>query len=330
MTETLAVKFFTLTDARASEHIYMGALRRALTERGIRPVENWREADVVHLFEVNVWTRDAVRAFRVPTLGRMLRSATPVVVSTDDLYFIDEPGFTAHPRLYPLNHVSQRWLFRRTDAVIAISESVKRALSRELSPAKIHVVRHGVDPRYFADGIEEEPFVFHASLASKRKNPRAVLDVAERLDARFVIAGSGWSDLVPDRLRERNVEVTGYVPEHELVDFYHRAAIFYFPTLHEGFGLPVLEAMAAHNAVVTSDVYAVPEVAGDAAVLCDPHDTDAHAAAIGELLENPEKRRRLADGARTRAERFSWEVAAERTEAVYRSVLDESVGHRGP
>ena len=101
---------------------------------------------------------------------------------------------------------------------------------------------------------------------------------------------------------------------------YKRAAVFYFPTLHEGFGLPVLEAMAAGCAVVTSDVYSVPEVAGDAAVLCDPHDTDAHVEAIERLLGDETERETLSARAGERAAQFSWETAAEETETVYRDL----------
>lgn len=180
------------------------------------------------------------------------------------------------------------WIFDNCDRIVAISESVKSALTNEFPESKIDVVRHGVDARYRTEGppaSDEDPFVLHVSLAAKRKNPAAIVKVANRLDHRFVIAGSGWDEHVPDRPETKNVEIMGYVPEDELVDLYKRAAVFYFPTLHDGFSLPVLEAMAAGCAVVTSDVYSVPEVADDAAVLCDPHDTDAHVEAIERLLE---------------------------------------------
>jgi len=136
-------------------------------------------------------------------------------------------------------------------------------------------------------------------------------------DQRLVIAGSGWADEIPNDLD--NVEAPGYVPEDELVDLYHRASVFYFPTLHEGFGLPVLEAMA----VVTSDVYSVPEVTGDAALLFDPDDTAAHAEAIRDLLSDGERRHTLAERAVARADEFSWKQAAAETKAVYRTVTED-------
>ncbi|MFC7081423.1 glycosyltransferase [Halorussus caseinilyticus] len=96
--------------------------------------------------------------------------------------------------------------------------------------------------------------------------------------------------------------------------------MFYFPTFHEGFGLPVLEAMAAECGVVTSDAYAVPEVAGDAAVLADPRDVDEHLAEIRRLLDDDDARRELGRAATERAREFSWETAAAETEGVYRDV----------
>ncbi|MUV88591.1 glycosyltransferase [Halapricum sp. CBA1109] len=322
MSGPLSVYFFTLTDTTASEHMYMSSLRDALVERGVTPVDDWREADIVHLFEVNFYSRAALSEFEYPKLLRILRSDVPVVVSTDDLFFLDRPELTARPRLYPVNNYTQRWLFDQCDHIIAISGSVADALRAEFPAEKISVIHHGVDDRYRDDGDdsgEETPFMLHVSLAAKRKNPAAIAEVAQRVDHRFVIAGSGWDEHVPSTPATENVEIAGYVPEEELVDLYKRAAIFYFPTLHEGFGLPVLEAMAAGCAVVTSDVYSVPEVAGDAAVRCDPTDVDAHVEAIEQLFGS-DRRRELAADARDRASEFRWEQSAEETERVYSRV----------
>jgi len=243
MTETsfpVRVYPLKLTSSLTSEHIYGEALNEELSNNDVTVVDNWQDADVVHLFEVNFFTRAALASFRFPELFRILRSDTPVVVSTDDLYFIDEPSLTAQPRLYPINARIQRWLFGQCDAIIAISESVKRALKPAVPDVDIYVVHHGVHERYFAADVErEDPFLLHVSLASKRKNPEAIVSVAERLDCRFVIAGGGWDEYFPDRLRDDTVELLGYVPEAELVTLYHDAGVFYFPTRHEGFGLPV-------------------------------------------------------------------------------------------
>jgi len=319
------IDFHTLTDTPASEHIYLEALRDGLLDRDVTAASDWRDADIVHLFEVNFYTTAALRALRHLTLIRMLRTDTPVVVSTDDLYFAGDPELTARPRLYRLNHRTQSWLFNKADAIIAISESVRENLTDHVDPAKVHVVHHGVDNRYRVNGPLEstDSFVLHVSLASRRKNPEAVVEVARRLDDRFVIAGSGWEGYFRDVGETDNVELLGYVPETDLLDLYQNAAVFYFPTLHEGFGLPVLEAMAAGCAVVTSDVYAVPEVTGDAAILHGPNDVDRHVEAIDQLLDDPDQRYELAIQAIDRSQQFSWKKTARETTEVYRSVLDE-------
>lgn len=319
MAETLRVHFFTLTDAESSEHIYMGELGPSLEDRNVIPVEDWRDADIVQLFEVNFLTTETLRNFEFPKLTRIIRSETPLVISADDLYFSEDPNLTVRPRLYPINHHLQRLLFRYADAIIAYSESVERRLAEHIE-TPIHPVHLGVDDVYRNNRTpNDDPFVLHVSLAAPRKNPEAVVEVAQRLDHRMVVAGSGWDERIPDSAT--NVETPGFVPESELIQLYKDAAVFYFPTRHEGFGLPVLEAMAANTAVVTSDVYSVPEVTGDHAILHNPHDVDAHVDSIDRLLENDDERQQLAQHAYERAEQFTWEKAARETESVYRDVL---------
>lgn len=314
---------FYLTGTVASEQLYGRELCEALSDRDIRIVDTWREADIVHLFEVNMYIQEALASFKFPKLLRILRSDVRLVVSTDDLYFTSDPSLTAYPWLYPVNARTQGWLLRNCDAIIAISESVKRTIEPSVPDTDVHVVRHGVHDRYFAEPTTgDEPFVLHVSFASKRKNPEAVVEVAARFEHHFVIAGGGWDEYIPERLRnDDDVELAGYVSETDLVELYQQAAIFYFPTLHEGFGLPILEAMAAGNAIVSSNVYAVPEITDDAAVLHDPHDIDAHLASLRTLVGDDEKRMELGKAAHERATGFSWERTAAETEAVYRSVL---------
>lgn len=324
MSRSIKVAPFTLTDDDvASEHVYAGRLNEELANHDVSLIDDHRAADVVHLFEVNAYTRAALSAFQYPTLARLLYSDTPVVVSTDDLYFTGDPSLTVHPRLYRLNHYTQRVLFGRCDAVIAISESVRERLEPYLDPTKLHVVHHGVDEAYRVDEIQThtDPFVLHVSLAAPRKNPGAVREVARRLETRFVIAGTGWEEYIPDTPAYENVELAGYVSESDLVDLYKRAAVFYFPTRHEGFGLPILEAMAAGCAVVTTNVYSVPEVVGDTARLFAPDDTGAHVAAIEDLVSDAESRRQLAERARIRSLDFTWDRSARKTAAIYRAVV---------
>jgi glycosyltransferase involved in cell wall biosynthesis len=115
--------------------------------------------------------------------------------------------------------------------------------------------------------------------------------------------------------------VLGYVPLSELSALYRRASVFAFPSLDEGFGMPVLEAMAAGVAVLTSDRSALPEVAGDAALLVDPLNVDAMGESLRELTQNRDLRNDLARRGTIRAAQFTWEKAVRETWDVYRDVL---------
>jgi glycosyltransferase involved in cell wall biosynthesis len=121
--------------------------------------------------------------------------------------------------------------------------------------------------------------------------------------------------------RRADIRLTGYVPDSELDKLFRRASIFAFPSLDEGFGMPVLEAMARGLPVVTSNRSALPEVAGDAAVLVDPQDPDALAAAISELIENGELRAELSRKGLERSRLYTWQRAAEATWSVYCELL---------
>jgi glycosyltransferase involved in cell wall biosynthesis len=118
-----------------------------------------------------------------------------------------------------------------------------------------------------------------------------------------------------------SVVFPGWVSDADLEGLYGAAACFAFPSIHEGFGLPVLEAMRRGLPVVCSNVSAVPEVAGDAALLFDPHRPEEIAAAISRVLEDPKVAADLVERGRARAETFSWKRAAEETLASYERAL---------
>ncbi len=220
----------------------------------------------------------------------------------------------------------------RADAIIAVSEFTKKQVVDLLgAPAsKVRVVHHGVRPLAYPPRKAPEKIILSAGAIQKRKNIVRLVAAFERLDPewRLALAGSfGYgaeearAHIESSHARER-IAVLGYVSNDELAAWYARAAIFAFPSLDEGFGMPVLEAMAAGTPVLTSNRSALPEVAGDAAVLVDPEDTDALAHALRELAENTEMRRALAERGLERARLFTWEKAVRETWGVYRELLD--------
>jgi glycosyltransferase involved in cell wall biosynthesis len=221
----------------------------------------------------------------------------------------------------------------RADLVIAVSEFTARQVQQcfGVDAGRLRVIHHGVVPPGSEppDVSVRERIVLHVGAVQKRKNVARLVKAFERLSPewRLVLAGSlgyGASEIVsvieasPARPR---IDLLGYVPEAELTRWYERAAIFAFPSLDEGFGMPVLEAMARNVPVLTSSRSALPEVTSDAALLVDPEDTERLAANLKELSENEELRKELASRGRRRAASFTWQAAVSKTWSVYSELL---------
>ena len=175
------------------------------------------------------------------------------------------------------------------------------------------------------------PFVLSVGRLDRRKNAALVIDAYRQVLASGVPCGglvvvgpdaSGSAD-VAERLAAgcvpgERIVTTGYVSEEELISLYRAAAVFVYPSRAEGFGLPVLEAMASGLPTITSTVSSMPEVAGDAALLVDPTSANEIAEALGRVLANPGERERLAAAGLARASEFTWEASAKR---LYASLL---------
>jgi glycosyltransferase involved in cell wall biosynthesis len=208
---------------------------------------------------------------------------------------------------------------RSADAVIVPSAFVRdRAVERlGLDVGRLHVVHHGIDHVRFRPGAEErEPFLLYPAKAWPHKNHERLLQAfrllrRERPELRLVLTGGG----VPE---EDGVEQRGRVTLDELADLYRRAAGLVFPSLYEGFGQPPLEAMACGCPVACSNAASLPEICGDAARLFDANRPEEIAAAVAEVLDEPEpwRQRGLA-----RAAGFTWERSMRGHEAVYRELL---------
>jgi O-antigen biosynthesis alpha-1,2-mannosyltransferase len=225
---------------------------------------------------------------------------------------------------------------KRADLVIAVSAFTARQVEQLLAvePARLRVIHHGVrlpdhEP---PDTAGRERIVLHAGAIQKRKNITRLVKAFEGLgpEWRLVLAGSTgfgaaeiMSGIEASPVRSR-ITLLGYVPGTELSLWYERAAIFAFPSLDEGFGMPVLEAMAHGVPVLTSNRSALPEAAGAAALLVDPENTDAIAASLRELAGNEELRKDLAKAGRHHAAAFTWQDAVSKTWSVYSELLSRS------
>jgi len=215
----------------------------------------------------------------------------------------------------------------RADLIIAVSrftaDQVESLLGVEGS--RIRVVPHGVRlPRTLSDE-EREPMVLFLGAIQRRKNVSRVIEAFERLPSgwKLVLAGSSGygAEEILDRIlqspcRDR-ITMPGYVTETELENLFGRARIFAFPSLDEGFGIPVLEAMAHGVPVITSDRSALTEVAGSAALCVDPTSVDAIADAMLTLAANEARWKQLVQSGYSRAAEFGWDRSVRETGAIY-------------
>ena len=248
-----------------------------------------------------------------PTFRGPLRSRAPVVVTIHDLAFL------RHPEAFPAWHrLSGRALVgrvaRAAAAVVAVSEFAKRETVELLgvSPERIRVVPNGVEPVFRPDGpAAEGDYVLAVGTLEPRKNLPRVQEAARLAGAELRVAGAeGWGGVdAAGRV--------GFVDDERLAELYRGARCLVYPSLHEGFGIPVLEAMACGTAVVTSRGGALEETAGAAAVLVDPLDAESIAAGIGEAEQ---RREELRTAGLARAADFTWARAADKVEALWREL----------
>ena len=275
-----------------------------------------------------------------------LAAACPTVVTVHDLSFVRFPGaFRAFNRVY------LRWITRlsarRAAQVIAVSGSTRDDLVRlfGLTAERVTVVHNGVTED-FSPAAEDEVeafrqakglpsrFVLYVGTIEPRKNLVRLVDAYAQLpppirkNAPLVIGGGkGWFysqvfQRVADLGLEGSVIFPGFLPIEELPWWYRAASLFVYPSVFEGFGLPVLEALASGTPVITSNTSSLPEVAGDAAILVDPRDASALSNAMLQVLSDRSKAEAMRELGTVQAAKFSWQRTARETEAVYKSVLE--------
>jgi len=266
-----------------------------------------------------------------------------------DVAFLAHPEFSTEENVrFCTSQLEQARL--RADLILTVSEFSRSEILRHVAidPARVVAVHEAADPRYrpvadatvptrFAEAIGTGPFVLFVGSVEPRKNLITLVHAWAQLVAqgnvpgKLVIAGgSGWKNSDVFQAIERlgiahRVHCTGFVTDEELLALYNTAACFTYPTVYEGFGLPVIEAMACGTPVVTTRVSSIPEVGGDAVVYVeDPRDTGALAAAIGRVLADPALRADLRRRGLAQAARFSWDETARRTLALLTEV---ATGH---
>jgi glycosyltransferase involved in cell wall biosynthesis len=243
-----------------------------------------------------------------------VRSRAPTVLTVHDLAILRHPdAFPAWHRLY--GSVGLRRALRAADAVVAVSEFTRNEVATlaGIPAGRIRVVPNGVDAVFGPDGPRADgTYVLAVATLEPRKNLGRVVEAARLAGAELRVVGArGWG----------GVEVEGWVgevPDSELAALYRGARCVLYPSVYEGFGLPVLEAMACGTPVVTSRGTAMEEVAGGAAVLVDPLDTGSIAAGVAEAEA---RRDELVPLGVARASQFTWERSADAVEALWRELV---------
>jgi glycosyltransferase involved in cell wall biosynthesis len=266
------------------------------------------------------------------------------VLTVHDVLYERFPEFFTKADYYR-NKLGIPWSCRRADHIITVSESSKNDLVQfyGLDPERITVTYHGADDCYRPIdkgeatehlrkyGIEGD-FLLYVGTIQPRKNVPRLLSAFAHLKKRglphkLVIVGpKAWLSEEAFRALENNpakrdVVVTGYVPRSDLAYFYNAATVFVYVSISEGFGLPVIEAMACGTPTITSLGSSLEEIAGGAAVLIDPLDDLAIASAIEDVLSDSGRRTELRELGLARSKQFSYRKMATQTQAIYRHLM---------
>ncbi len=279
-----------------------------------------------------------------------VKQGTRTLVTIHDLSFVREPesvmpGMSAH-----LN----RWVphsVERANHLIAVSKATRQDLIDlyHTPPEKISVLYHGVTPEFrpIEDTTKltavcqkyklemgasgKRAFILSVGTIQPRKNYQVLIRALAKIDSSIslVIAGSkGWNynelfnEVVKHGLEER-VYFPGFIADADLPALYSAATLFVYPSLYEGFGLPVLEAMACGTPVIVSNQSSLPEVVGNAGLLVNPRDVDAIATAISQLWEDAALRQNLSQAGLAQAASFTWPKMAAKLIKLYQKILEE-------
>jgi glycosyltransferase involved in cell wall biosynthesis len=262
------------------------------------------------------------------------------LVMIHDISFVCFPlGFKRHERLVYANLIKRS--AQKAEHILTISEHSKTDIAEQwgISTDRISVACCGVDSEFTPKGASDQPmpegapYILYVGNLHPRKNLVRLLDAyvllrREGFEHQLKIVGQkAWMygdifETVRRHRLESSVEFTGYVSNSQLVKLYQNAEVSAYPSLYEGFGLPVLEAMACGCPTVTSRTTSLPEVAGDACILVDPESVVSIADGLKRVLSDADLRRDMTQKGLRQAQKFTWEKTARKTLSVYQKLLN--------
>ena len=279
-----------------------------------------------------------------------LRAGVPTVVTVHDVSFLEHPEYFTVTRRSQLSLTVGRTV-KRASRIITVSEFSRAAILRayDLDPERVRVIPNAANPEFRVVGREraqkaveaklgfDAPFVLTVGDLQPRKNQigliaafAKLLTECPQLKHHLVLTGkeTWFTPKVREAARHSGfasrIHFTGFVSDEELLELYNACECFVFPSFYEGFGLPILEAMACGKAVACSNTSSMPEVADGAGLLFDPHQTGEITRALKDILLDAELRGRLERLGLQRAAGFTWKKSARATLDVYREVVTEA------
>ena len=310
----------------------------------LEPSPNYSIREQIHV--PRVLHRERPDVFHAPHYVMPPAVRCRSLVTIHDCIHLMFPQYLANRAAYVYARALMWSAARRSHRILTVSEASKRDIIHFLnvSPEKIVVVYNAIDERFRVPPSEEaiarvreryqlnHGFVLYVGNIKPHKNLVRLVEAFDGLrkrgfdDLKLLIIGDEISKLpalrraVHSHKLHKHVRFLGYLPDDTLAILYRLAAVFVFPSLYEGFGLPPIEAMACGTPVVTSNVSSLPEVTGDAAVLVDPYDIESIVDGIARVLSDPALREKLRAKGIARAREFSWERSVGRTREIYQEV----------
>ena len=290
----------------------------------ILPVENF--LGPIDVFHSSDWTQPPTKAAKVTTIH--------------DFGFLKYPE-VAHPKIKAVMERRFKWIKKEVDLIIAVSQATKKdimeilnipeekirvvyeAVSEDINQVKDQKIIEKVKKKYGLKGS----YLLSVATLEPRKNLKRIIKgfgLLKKKDLSLVIAGkSGWDKEISQwglKNKDQRIIFTGYISQEDKLALYSGATCFVFPSLYEGFGLPILEAMKCGCPVVTSNVSSMPEVAGKAGILVDPLNVKNIAEGINQAIKD---KKELINKGFEQVKKFSWEKTARETLKVYQESLEK-------
>ncbi len=317
----------------------------------LEPSPNYSLREQVHV----PWVlhRERPDVFHVPHYVLPPAARCPAVVTIHDCIHLMFPQYLPNRAAYLYAKTAMWFAARTSDRILTVSEASKRDITHffGVPPEKIVVVYNAIDERFRAEPAEEDVarvreryqlahgFVLYVGNIKPHKNLVRLIEAFDLLrrrgfdELKLLIIGDEISKLpalrraVHSHKLHKHVRFLGYMPDETLAILYRLAALFVFPSLYEGFGLPPLEAMACGTPVVTSNVSSLPEVTGGAAVLVDPYEVESIVDGMQRVLTDPALAADLRAKGLARSREFSWSQSVARTREVYQEVGGRRTTH---